>query len=97
MCPAVSLMSPLISARRQKVRSSAATQRLHYRRAELKHKALTSAPAIRAELRDSCLWISNNLLAALFQAARAWISAGFAPPDMDGPPLAESEACSLVQ
>ncbi|KAI5106312.1 hypothetical protein C0J45_4009 [Silurus meridionalis] len=31
------------------------------------------------------------------QAARAWISAGFVAPDMDGPPLAESEACSLVQ
>ncbi|MCI4374384.1 hypothetical protein PGIGA_G00005620 [Pangasianodon gigas] len=31
------------------------------------------------------------------QAVRAWISPGFVLPDMDGPPLAESEACSLVQ
>lgn len=64
------------------------------RRAELKHKALTSCDP---------RWITRLVvdlqffLVALFQAACAWISSRFVPPDMDGPPLAESEAWSLVQ
>ncbi|KAF4088024.1 hypothetical protein AMELA_G00078510 [Ameiurus melas] len=70
----------------------------HAEKREQPERALSS-PLQRNSSTTSSGSVTALQLALLLpkQATRAWISAGFVPSDMDGPRLAESEACSLVQ
>ncbi|KAK2854775.1 hypothetical protein Q7C36_006644 [Tachysurus vachellii] len=70
----------------------------HAERREQPVRALSS-PLQRNSTTTSSGSVTALQLALLLpeKAACAWISSRFVLPDMDGPPLAESEAWSLVQ